>query len=295
MSMKKEDLVKTYIVNDNGPLRDAYISACKEHIEVSYFYRDAFRNDEHLYFNPSYDHLQFGYCDSDNYKQIHLSDLIDLENSKVYTTCEVVIRKYAELCGFKGRILFDAKGVHIGVAFVPKAIMPNDLFAFSKLARLHAEGKTESGIAVSEITARQINALYAEKFSDGSNEKQASESADTVEREWENGDECEIIMDGKRGQYVFGCLVYNDHSMAIVFTGNGHMTIPVCRLLKPETESERLERERLESTYDLYSFIAGPMACEYNDFINPQSVNVALLKDIWLKIADKTNYRKESK
>jgi hypothetical protein len=102
-------------------------------------------------------------------------------------------------------------------------------------------------------------------------------------------------MDGKREQYVFGCLVYNDHSMAIIFIGNGHMTIPVCHLRKPETGSERLERERLESTYDLYSFIAGPAACEYNDFINPQSVDDAILKDTLLKIVDKTNYRKESK
>lgn len=255
MSMKKEDLVKTYIVNDNGPLRDAYLSACKEYIGVSSLYRCAFPNDEHLYFNPSYNHLQSGCCDIDNYKQLHLADLIDLENSKVYTADEVVIRKYAELCGFKGRILFDAEGVHIGVAFVPKAIMPNDLFAFSKLARLHTEGKTESGIAVSEIATKQINALYAEKFGDGSNEKQTNETANTVEHKWESGDECVW-----RGNAAIVIGYHPSHPAIIIDSDEfGLTSVSLTDLRKPETESERLERERRDLINDTCEELFGDL------------------------------------
>ena len=77
--------------------------------------------------------------------------------------------------------------------------------------------------------------------------------------EWVNGDECEIEMYGERESYVFGCLVHGDRSRAIVFTNNGHMTIPVCRLLKPEAPEKKLERERRELINDTCEELFGDL------------------------------------
>ena len=77
--------------------------------------------------------------------------------------------------------------------------------------------------------------------------------------EWVNGDECEIEMYGERESYVFGCLVHGDRSKAIVFTNNGHMTIPVCRLLKPETPEQKLDRERRDLINDTCEELFGDL------------------------------------
>lgn len=61
-------------------------------------------------------------------------------------------------------------------------------------------------------------------------------------------------------------------------------------LSKPETADQKLERERLEAAYDLYAYAMGDIACERVTFMIPSSV-----RDIWMKVVDKTNYRKESK
>lgn len=58
--------------------------------------------------------------------------------------------------------------------------------------------------------------------------------------------------------------------------------------IKPvQTESERQERERLESAYDLFCCVTGN-SNEYNfeDFCNDPNTGM------WSKIVDKTGYRK---
>jgi hypothetical protein len=61
---------------------------------------------------------------------------------------------------------------------------------------------------------------------------------------WNTGDECEIEMNGELGFYKFGCLVPDDRSMAIVFTDNGQMTIPTCRLSKPANTKESKQKPK---------------------------------------------------
>ena len=71
----KEDLMNTYIVKGDDALTKAYISACKEYVDVYELQYDRWPKDRHLYFNPKHKHIQSGECDTSKYKEITIKDL----------------------------------------------------------------------------------------------------------------------------------------------------------------------------------------------------------------------------
>lgn len=241
---------------------------------------------------------------------------MNLENTKVYTIDAGVIRKYAELCGVDH--ITAGKSLKLGQKATGAAYINGEVVAFGY-------SFIPSYVDFNELTVGLINDLYEEKFGKTETPEEAEAfdimaqdneqlqnhemndlqlvidvdgklyTADDVRSllslqelhagEWKAGDECEIEMDGKRQPYIFGCLFPHDKLMAIVFTGNSHMTIPSCRLLKPETEDQRNKRERLEAAYDLYCTLnAGHSVVEFDRFKGTCRN--------WLRVVDKTNYRK---
>jgi hypothetical protein len=78
----KEDLMNTYIVKGNDALTKAYLNACKEYVNVYALDCDRWPEDFHLYFNPEFDHIQSGSCDTSKYKEITLKDLVKTKPTK---------------------------------------------------------------------------------------------------------------------------------------------------------------------------------------------------------------------
>lgn len=138
MSPTKEQLANIYIVNDCQVKRDTYI--------------DTLDGDIVAYHGLPSESMA-------TRKKPVLSDLIDLENSKVYTTDPEVVRMYGELCGLgvSSFIHSDDIGVwwhkeagQIGSFLENSAVDCNELFH--------------------EITEAQVRALYREKFGDSDKE-----------------------------------------------------------------------------------------------------------------------------
>lgn len=105
----KEDLVNTYIENDNGVLRDVYVSLLLlngiEH-QSGYHNGNSWYDLNYIGFCSKWSLNEIGQSVSDERgisecKQLTLADLLptSYENTKVYSLDEDVIRKYAELCG----------------------------------------------------------------------------------------------------------------------------------------------------------------------------------------------------
>ncbi|CAH9013165.1 hypothetical protein VPHF35G1_0085 [Vibrio phage F35 g1] len=67
--------------------------------------------------------------------------------------------------------------------------------------------------------------------------------------------------------------------------GLGVFSLKMCS--KPETPQNREDRERLEAAYDLYCYVIDKETT-FDSFCN-----FGPLKDIYIKIVDKTNYRKQ--
>lgn len=88
--------------------------------------------------------------------------------------------------------------------------------------------------------------------------------------------------------------VGSNHQLAVLVSSDFSFST-VCNesWIKPiETESERQERERLEAAYDLFCCAI----TEIRDFLNysfEDFCNDIQASRIWLKIVDKTGYRKE--
>lgn len=107
------------------------------------------------------------------------------------------------------------------------------------------------------------------------------------EVEWVNGDFAIY-----EGSIVMVIAYHPKHPVIVVETSTEeYINVGICDLSKPETEAERVERERLEAAYDLYLDF-------YQDY-NPchdtiESFDCSRDKDLWLRTVDKTNYRKES-
>lgn len=151
MALTKEKLINTYIVNDCPVKCDAYVKACGVHGIKPFSPWTLTQSD--------YKCLE---CDGEdiygsNYsrgKQLHLSDLIDLKNSKVYTTDPEVVRMYGELCGrdidespskpTKGWVNGDTYVAHIS--------------GFADTSNYDTDDRYH------EITEAQVRALYREKF-----------------------------------------------------------------------------------------------------------------------------------
>lgn len=234
----------------------------------------------------------------------------NLENTKVYTIDIGVIRKYAKLCGK------DFVSMHRNMIGAFNDIR-DTVFDFTPKSRIDKDPEK----ILTTITPSEINAMHEEKFGKTETPEEAEAfdimaqdnerlqnhemnnlqlvidvdgklyTADDVRSllslqelhagEWKAGDECEIEMDGKRQPYTFGCLFPHDKLMAIVFTGNGYMTIPSCRLLKPETEAERKERESKERKLEIEKMLS--ISINFN--------NTDLAKTI-ARIIDDAGYRK---
>lgn len=92
----KEDLINTYIVKGDDVLTKAYISACKEYVDVYALQCDRWPGDRHLYFNPEYKHIQSGECDTSKYKEITLKDLVKPTPTKFVKVEEPIFDLKAE-------------------------------------------------------------------------------------------------------------------------------------------------------------------------------------------------------
>lgn len=282
----KKHLINTYIENDNGVLRDTYLKACEKHIAVDACYENRHPDDEHLYFHPMYCHLQSGRCNTDNYKQLHLSDLIDLKNTKVYSLDEEAIRKYAALCGLPLYMDHDIYGSPVGYAEKGSIVTCFVKFSIDDTCRIRRT-----------ITPDQINALYDEKFGkvETPEEKEAFEvmtkaTSHAIGTEWKNGDEC--TYDGSKYIFVGMTPTLNDVACIIFDHKNGIEHVSVNKLRKPETK--RKERERLEAAYDL--FVEWQRDDEFDlerlksfeDFKRDSRTT-----SDWLRVVEKTGYRKQ--
>ena len=110
------------------------------------------------------------------------------------------------------------------------------------------------------------------------------------ESEWKNGDEC--VYRGEIWQFV-SLLSPAHHGTAVIFCVETEKIRQVASvsLSKPETKKQREDRERLEAAYDLFV-----CASDGDVAVNPnlkdwESKYPSVLK-MWLRVVDKTNYRK---
>lgn len=120
----------------------------------------------------------------------------------------------------------------------------------------------------------------------------------TKEVEWVNGlptvgVECELSNCGN--SWAKAEVLFMGTGLCVVNQGYGdqHYHLNSVKFRKPETPEQKLERERLEAAYDLY--------CEWMLDGNIQSDEVRTIEEFvsykncladWLRIVDKTNYRK---
>lgn len=94
----------------------------------------------------------------------------------------------------------------------------------------------------------------------------------------------------------FGNDIYGNYAYQISdgeFKGEFNGATQESCFRKPETEVERVERERLEAAYDLYTHVQsvrGQLSCKFDWFSNSEMEETRLR---FLAIVDKTNYRKE--
>ena len=111
--------------------------------------------------------------------------------------------------------------------------------------------------------------------------------------EWKNGDEC--VYNGRPNlKCKFVGIHPGNKQCAIIWEGGGDINlscVSIDCLSKPETPEQKAERERLEAAYDLYCECVihgngGPIGFE--TFKSSRIVNLT-----WLRIVDKTNYRKQ--
>lgn len=118
--------------------------------------------------------------------------------------------------------------------------------------------------------------------------------------EWKNGDECVITRYTTGGEKLSDIGTYyaetETHYWLHGIGGNdgaskaGNIySKEKYSISKPETESERLERERLEAAYDLYCEWAS--TSELAKFSFDEFIESPRIKS-WCAIVDKTNYRK---
>lgn len=110
------------------------------------------------------------------------------------------------------------------------------------------------------------------------------------EYQWVNGDRC--AFDNRTGVFVG---LSKNKRLAVIEIDNDKMPhdvdlVKVCDLSKPETPEAKEKRERLEAAYDLYLIdfeSSGHESFNYNQFCKDD-----YMRNFWLAIVDKTNYRK---
>ncbi|AUR94088.1 hypothetical protein NVP1191O_29 [Vibrio phage 1.191.O._10N.286.52.B4] len=138
-------------------------------------------------------------------------------------------------------------------------------------------------------------------------EHQEEVSAFSGEVEWKSGDECVVINDNDR------YFVYDEHKkhlgsvgiirslfktkngteMAAVQAENGDCICwRVVMLSKPETPQQREDRERLEAAYELYCHKHKAVYPNLKMRTKHEFDNDSQIRDGYLAIVDKTNYRK---
>lgn len=173
--------------------------------------------------------------------------MMNLENTKVYTTDPEVIRKYAELCGktFERKIT-PWIGVYNCNSYKINDFIPDSPVDFVD--------------EFTEITPDQINTLHAERFGKVETPEEAkalaimaqdNEQLQNYEMggetgkclEWEAGDHCVF-----KGEAAVVIGWHPEHPVLVIDSdANGFIGITDLSLLsKPETPQQREERERLE-------------------------------------------------
>lgn len=224
---------------------------------------------------------------------------MNLKNTKVYSLDEEVIRKYAELCEIP--LKMDHKNYHGAIGYCNYSTGYVECFTRDSKVDM-------STIRMVTITPEEINVLYAERFwqTETPEEKEAFE---VIEREANHSSSVE--WDGKglppigtvckvnRDSFTYRVMYSSKHVVIVQNTANDGTSAEdldiVLQLHKGnyefaplETEAERQERERLESAYDLFCCVTGNSnSYNFEDFYNDHH------SDMWLKIVDKTGYKKE--
>ncbi len=120
-------------------------------------------------------------------------------------------------------------------------------------------------------------------------EHQEEMSAFSGEVEWKNGDECLYMNSSEMHKFIGVDPTRNDFCY-IKASCAAVNWVEVAKLSKPETPQQREDRERLEAAYDLYSIDfknSGHESFNYNQFIKDD-----YMRNFWIAIVDKTNYRK---
>ena len=156
MSLTKEQLINTYIVNDCPVKREAYRNACNS-TGILGVGPESFTSDSFKFIGVAYSYACLSDEVSAEFKQLHLSDLIDLENSKVYTTDPEVVRMYGKLCGVE--------------AITDHEKHNSKIYAFDGFTVECLVGGYTGDEFDNEITEAQVRALYREK-SGGDNKEE---------------------------------------------------------------------------------------------------------------------------
>lgn len=149
MTLTKEQLTNTYIANDCPVKRHAYKKAC-ESAGLPGVNTTTFASESFKIIGVAGEFACGADRADEQLKELHLSDLIELENSKVKTTDQEVVRKFAKLVGAKCLIdhgkynseWYCHEGAHVS------CLHPGCYDSYS----FH------------EVTVEQINALYKEKM-----------------------------------------------------------------------------------------------------------------------------------
>lgn len=116
------------------------------------------------------------------------------------------------------------------------------------------------------------------------------EAPEEKEVEWKSGDKCIYMSD----EFLFVGMIptLDDFSCVIFSDTHGAIRATTADISKPKTKQQREEREKLEAAYDLYCVWVG-------DRVGHHAIDFSEWKIIpdyykkWLRIVDKTNYRKE--
>lgn len=106
--------------------------------------------------------------------------------------------------------------------------------------------------------------------------------------EWKNGDKCRYINDLSHDCIYVGAHPHGD-SHFVLSGEEGITCIANDCIVKPETESQRLERQRLESAYDL-ACIAGYYNIWGNQLTFDNFKQDKAAVNLWLAVVDETKY-----
>lgn len=106
------------------------------------------------------------------------------------------------------------------------------------------------------------------------------------EVEWSNGDEC-LYMNSSEVHKFIGIDPTRSDFCYIKANCSAVNWVEIAKLSKPETPEAKEKRERLEAAYDLYCEWCNVAHIDFADWKNEPDYY-----EKWLRVVDKTNYRK---